>query len=40
VVASDRSLDRSPAVKAMMAAAADLQNKGYKLGQLAPSGKG
>jgi ABC-type glycerol-3-phosphate transport system substrate-binding protein len=39
VVAADRSLDRSPAVKAMMAAAADLQRKGYKLGQLAPSGK-
>jgi hypothetical protein len=39
VIASDRSLDRSPAIKAMMAAAADLQRKGYKLGQLAPSGK-
>jgi hypothetical protein len=40
VIAADRSLDRSPAVRAMMAAAADLQRKGYKPGQLAPSGKG
>jgi ABC-type glycerol-3-phosphate transport system substrate-binding protein len=40
VTAADGSLDRSPAVEAMMAAAADLQRKGYKLGQLAPSGKG
>jgi hypothetical protein len=40
VIAFDRTLDRSPAMKAMMAAAADLQHKGYKLGQLAPSGKG
>ena len=39
VIAADRALDRSPAVRAMMAAAADLQRKGYKLGQLAPSGK-
>jgi hypothetical protein len=39
VIAADRSLDRSPAVKVMMAAAADLQREGYKLGQLAPSGK-
>jgi hypothetical protein len=40
VIASDRSLDRSPAVQEMMAAAAaDLQRKGYTLGQLAPSGK-
>jgi hypothetical protein len=40
VIASDRNLDRSPAVKAMMAAVSDLQRKGYKLGQLAPTGKG
>jgi hypothetical protein len=40
VIAADRDLDRSPAVRAMMAAAADLQRKGYKLGQLAPSSKG
>jgi hypothetical protein len=39
VTAADRSLDRSAAIRAMMAAAADLQRKGYKLGQLAPSGK-
>jgi hypothetical protein len=39
VLASDRRLDRSAAVKAMMVAAADLQRKGYKLGQLAPSSK-
>jgi hypothetical protein len=39
VIAADRSLDRSPAVQEMMAAAADLQAKGYKLGQLAPSSK-
>ena len=39
VLASDRRLDRSPLVRAMMAAAADLQRKGYKLGQLAPSSK-
>ena len=39
VIAADRSLDRSPAVKAMMAAAADLERTGSKLGQLAPSGK-
>jgi hypothetical protein len=40
VTAADRRLDRSAAVKAMMAAAADLQHKGYKLGQLAPNSKG
>jgi len=39
VVAADRAADRSPAVKAMMAAVADLRRKGYKLGRLAPSGK-
>jgi hypothetical protein len=39
VLASDRRLDCSAAVKTMMAAAADLQHKGYKLGQLAPSSK-
>jgi hypothetical protein len=39
LVAADRDLDRSPAVRAMMAANADLQRMGYKLGQLAPSGK-
>jgi hypothetical protein len=39
VVAADSGLDRSPAVRAMMAAAAELQHKGYKLGQLAPSNK-
>src|SRR5690348_758850 len=36
VVAADHDLDSSPAVRAMMAAAADLQHKGYKLGRLAP----
>jgi hypothetical protein len=40
VMAADRAIDHSPAVRAMMAAVADLQHKGYKLGQLAPSGKG
>jgi hypothetical protein len=40
VIAADDAIDRSPAIKAMMAAAADLQHKGYKLGQLAPSNKG
>ena len=40
VVTSDRRLERSPAVMAMMAAVADLQRKGHELGQLAPSGKG
>ena len=39
VTAADHDLDRSPEVSAMMAAAADLQHKGYKLGQLAPSNK-
>ena len=39
VIAADHSLDRSSAVQEMMAAAADLQSKGYKLGQLAPSSK-
>jgi hypothetical protein len=39
VIASDHRLDRSPAVKAMMAAATHLQRNGYKLGQLAPSSK-
>jgi hypothetical protein len=39
VLAADRRLDRSRAVRAMMTAAADLQHKGYKLGQLAPSSK-
>ncbi len=39
VIAADRSVDRSPAVTAMMAATADLQRKGYKVGQLAPSSK-
>jgi hypothetical protein len=40
VVAADRAVDRSPAVRAMMSAATDLQRKGYRLGQLAPSSKG
>jgi hypothetical protein len=40
VITADHAIDRSPAVRAMMAAAADLQHKGYKLGQLAPSNKG
>ena len=40
VIAFDRTVDRSPAIRATMAAASDLQRKGYKLGQLAPSGKG
>jgi len=39
VVAADRDLDRSLAVRATMATVADLQHKGYKLGHLAPSGK-
>jgi hypothetical protein len=40
VIAFDRTLDRSPAMRATMAAASDLQRKGYKLGQLASNGKG
>jgi hypothetical protein len=39
VVDADRAVDDSRAVRVMMAAAADLQRKGYQLGQLAPSGK-
>ncbi len=39
VIAADRSVDRSPVIRTMMAATADLQRKGYKLGQLAPSNK-
>jgi hypothetical protein len=39
VVAADEGIDRSRAVRAMMAAAADLQHAGYSLGELAPSNK-
>lgn len=39
VLAADRDLDRSGAVRAMMAAVADLQRKGYRLGQLASNSK-
>jgi len=39
VIAFDRRIDRSRAIRTMMAVAADLQHKGYRLGQLAPSGK-
>jgi hypothetical protein len=39
VIAFDRRIDRSRAIRAMMAVTSDLQHKGYTLGELAPSGK-
>ena len=39
VIAADHAVDDSPAVRAMIAATTHLQHNGYKLGQLAASGK-